>query len=93
MDTIFSFPSTLHCQRHWDARLRSQRNLIFYRAEKTCARHQDEDKLRRGHGQAPPVFNQKSKALCSDVTSASQTQLFEDVGIVVNQGEIGSSMS
>lgn len=56
VDNIFCFPSSLHCQRHWDAHWRSQRKPTPCRAGKTCARHQAEDKLRRGHAQAQPML-------------------------------------
>lgn len=88
VDNIFCSPSSLHCQRHWDAHSRSQRKPTPCRAGKTCARHQAEDKLHRCS-----VLKHKGKALCSDVPSASQTQVFKDVRVVVIQGEIGSSMS
>lgn len=55
-DNTFPSPSPLHCQRHWDAHSRSQRNPTPCRAGKTCARHQAEDKLRRGLDQVPPMF-------------------------------------
>lgn len=56
-------------------------------------------KLRTSSGEGMPrlhrcsVFKQKGKASYLNVLSASRTQVFKDVRVVVNQGEIGSSVS
>lgn len=85
----------VHCQRHWDAHSRTQKNPTTCRAGKTCARPQAKDKLRRGHAHALLMFcvqTERQSIVFGCVFSISDPVL-QICQMLVNQGERCSSMS